>query len=231
MSPSIWALSADQGEAEPEQTSSEESDPEGAAEERTNAERIRHFYDDYASDRAYTYGKLRFLVLCQLVLLWLLGSEALTDEYILANFLMPADSLQIVLCRFLCAVVLHITLTDEVMQGFACMKFALNHPYKFRRWTDAYIVAFTQLMVVITVEVVNLAILCTNHTIIDIIMNFLALVIIADFDDFFFFTVDKELMAELIKEGSLELLYGERQLSSIVQFERTSSESARFKLD
>ena len=225
---------AAQGEEPPEEfTSSEDLDitNEEKAEERTNKERLRHFYDDFASDRDYTFGKLYFLVMCQLVLLGLLGSEALTDEDVKANFFMPADSLQIVMCRFLCAIVLHITLTDEVMQGFACMKYALNHPYKFRAWTNAYFVAFTQLMVVIVVEVVNLAILCTNHTIMDIIMNFLALVIIADFDDFFFFTVEKEMMAEMIKEKSLNLLYGERQLSSIVLFERTTSVAARFKLD
>ena len=165
------------------------------------------------------------------MLLCLLGAEALTDEGVLANFFLPADSLQIVLCRFLCAVVLHITLTDEIMQGFSCMKFALNHPYKFRRWTAAYGVAFTQLSVVIVTEIVNLAILCTNHTIIDIIMNFLALVIIADFDDFFFFTVDKEMMADFIKEGELELLYGPRQLSSAVVFDRTSAFSSRFAIE
>ena len=66
----------------------------------------------------------------------------------------------------------------------------------------------TQMLVVIVVEVVNLAVLTTNHTIMDIIMNFLALVIIADFDDFFFMTVDKEIMADLMKDGEVELYYG-----------------------
>lgn len=66
----------------------------------------------------------------------------------------------------------------------------------------------TQMLVVIVVEVVNLAVLTTNHTIMDIIMNFLALVIIADFDDFFFMTVDKEIMADLMQDGEVELYYG-----------------------
>jgi len=66
----------------------------------------------------------------------------------------------------------------------------------------------TQMLVVIAVEVVNLAVLTTNHTIMDIIMNFLALVIIADFDDFFFMTVDKEIMADLMQDGEVELYYG-----------------------
>jgi len=48
------------------------------------------------------------------------------------------------------------------------------------------------MFVVISVEVVNMAILITNNTIIDILMNFLALVIITDFDDYFFWTVADE---------------------------------------
>ena len=61
----------------------------------------------------------------------------------------------------------------------------------------------TQTFVVIFVELVNLVMLITNDNIKDIIMNFIALAIIADFDDFFFTTVDKELMAILIKEGEI----------------------------
>ena len=110
----------------------------------------------------------------------------------------PAANQSIVLARFLCAVILHITLTDETKQGFGCMKYALSHHYKFRDWTTAYWIGLTQTLVVIAVEVVNLAVLTTNHTIMDIIMNFLALVIIAEFDDFFFMTVDKELMGDFI---------------------------------
>ena len=145
--------------------------------------------------------------------------------------------MQIIMCRFLCAVILHIGCTDEIMQGFACMKYALNHPYKFKEWTHAYFIAFTQLFVVIVVEIVNLAILCTNHTILDIIMNFLALVIIADFDDYFFFTVDKTLMAEMICDGEIKLFYGDtdedkmRSLSQLLLFDRTSSVAARFKIE
>ena len=197
---------ADQGEAE----FMAETDENLGGDFSTEEVRLKHFYDDYASERDYTFGKLKFLVVCQLVLLGLLGSEALTDADVQANFFMPSDSLQIIMCRFLCAVILHITLTDEIMQGFQCMKYAINHKYKFGgRWTDAYLIALTQCMVVIVVEIVNLAILCTNHTILDIIMNFLALVIIAEFDDYFFFTVDKTMMAEMISDGELKLFYGD----------------------
>ena len=51
---------------------------------------------------------------------------------------------------------------------------------------------------VIAVETINFAVMSTDHTIMNIIMNFLALVIIAEFDDFFFMTVDKEVMGDFI---------------------------------
>ena len=87
-------------------------------------------------------------------------------------------------------------------------------------------------MVVIVVEVVNLAVLSTNHTIMDIIMNFLALVVIAEFDDFFFLTVDKEVMADLICDGNIELYYGvDRKLSDLLTFERSTSGKARYKVE
>ena len=60
-------------------------------------------------------------------------------------------------------------------------------------------------MVVVSNELVNLAVLNTNNTIMDILMNFLALVIISDFDDYFFHTVTSDPMAELIKDGELEM--------------------------
>ncbi len=42
------------------------------------------------------------------------------------------------------------------------------------------------MLIVVLVETVNLAVLATNFTIIDIIMNFLALVVLSEFDNFFF---------------------------------------------
>ena len=75
------------------------------------------------------------------------------------------------------------------------MKFAINHPWKFENYMSAFYIGFVQAMVVISNEIVNLAVLNTNNTIMDILMNFLALVIISDFDDYFFVTVLSDPMA------------------------------------
>ena len=85
----------------------------------------------------------------------------------------------------------------------------------------------TQTLVVIAVETVNIAVLCTNNTILDIIMNFLALVVITEFDDFFFMTVEKEMMADLIKDSEFKLLYGDRFLCDVLKYDRSSGFAAR----
>lgn len=110
-------------------------------------------------------GKLRFLVLCQLVLLGLLSIEAFTDQEMKDKFATPPPSVNVVLCRFLCAIFLHISLADELNQALVLMKYALNHPWKFNSWYDAYSVGMTQLFVLVFVEFVNLAVILTNETI------------------------------------------------------------------
>ena len=69
------------------------------------------------------------------------------------------------------------------------MKYSVNHPWKFENYIEAFWVGFMQAFIVLSVELVNLVVLNTNPTIMDILMNFLALVIISDFDDYFFLTV------------------------------------------
>ena len=88
------------------------------------------------------------------------------------------------------------------------MKYSSNHPWKFNDYMEAYNVGLMQFAVVISVETVNIAVLNTNHTIMDILMNFLALVIIADFDDYFFVTVKNDNMAKLVSDGKLEMYEG-----------------------
>ena len=69
------------------------------------------------------------------------------------------------------------------------MKYATNHPWKFRSKYTGWLVGFCQFLMVISVEAINLVVIISNETVMDIIMNFLALVIIADFDDYFALTL------------------------------------------
>lgn len=60
-----------------------------------------------------------------------------------------------------------------------CMKYAVNHQWKFVDFRVAFLCGFLQAFNVIVVELVNFAALLTNGTIMDVIMNFLALEVIA----------------------------------------------------
>ena len=118
------------------------------------------------------------------------------------------------------------------------MKFSSNHPWKFDDYIEGYFVGLLQATVVLSVEMVNIAVLNTNHTIMDVLMNFLALVIIADFDDYFFVTVKNDNMAKLISDGKLELEKSKEkkddkitiELEELLKFEITTSSRASHEL-
>ena len=59
------------------------------------------------------------------------------------------------------------------------------------------------MLVVLSLEVINLCFMLTNTTISDIIKDFIALLIISDFDDYFFMTVSHTPIGMLIKNGVL----------------------------
>ena len=100
-------------------------------------------------------------------------------------YLKPSSA-SIVMTRFVCGFVLHIYLMSELVQGFTNMKYALNHPWKFEKAKVAFFSGFLQASVVYVIEIVNFVVMLANNTHKDIVVNFIALVIISQFDDFFY---------------------------------------------
>ena len=61
------------------------------------------------------------------------------------------------------------------------------------------------MLIVFLVEIVNLTVLLANDNIKDVLMNFMALVVIAEFDDIFFIGVkNQEKLAQLIIKGEIK---------------------------
>ena len=130
---------------------------------------------------------------------------------------------------------MHITLTSELMQGLSMMKYVVNHHWKFRNWRQAYLIGFCQAFVLFLCEAVNLIILTTNHSMLDIIMNFLAIIVITEFDDAFFFIVQNEKLALLLtdKEFEHESKLGEKWMvkcDEILKIECTTSNYAKMRV-
>ena len=112
------------------------------------------------------------------------------------------------------------------------MKYASNHHWKFKQWWTAYFVGFMQFSILIACEYVNLIILTSNHSMLDILMNFMAIIVITEFDDHFFLIIQSEPLSKIVTDGEYE--YEEpkgapsRTVSSeeIFKIEVTSSKNA-----
>ena len=82
------------------------------------------------------------------------------------------------------------------------MKYSLNHPWKFERPKLAFTIGFGQALVVLVIESVNYILLMAVDTHMEIVLNFLALVFISQFDDFFYQThMDVEFKQVIMKIG------------------------------
>ena len=80
------------------------------------------------------------------------------------------------------------------------MKYAVNHSWKFEDYKVAFMSGFFQAFMVVLVESVNFMAILTTSQILDIVMNFLALVVIAEFDDFFYAAVSEYDITEVIDD-------------------------------
>ena len=87
----------------------------------------------------------------------------------------------IVIARFICGMVMHVSLQGELLMGMSMMKYSANHPWKFLSWKQAFLAGLLQTVTVIVVEIVNLVAILQNHEIVDLVMDFMALVIISHF--------------------------------------------------
>ena len=105
------------------------------------------------------------------------------------------------------------------------MKYATNHPWKFDDNGGmflAWLAGFLQASMILVVESVNYVALITNTTHIDIVMNFLALAVIADFDDFFYGALFDNEYKQVITDTDV---YG-----NFLETQTTTSFFARFQI-
>jgi hypothetical protein len=91
-------------------------------------------------------------------------------------------------------------MVDAVTAGLEMMKFACNHTYKFHSYPIAYSAAFLQVISTISVEVASLGVICAGSDVISIIFNFIALAILAEFDNYVYSSLKNESFKELIEK-------------------------------
>jgi len=88
--------------------------------------------------------------------------------------------------RFLTGLIMQIMMSHEISEGLNKMKFALNHTWKIKAPSLAWLAGFLQTFSAMAVVIVNYFAILQNDEVIEIVMNFLALQVIAEFDNLFF---------------------------------------------
>ena len=83
------------------------------------------------------------------------------------------------------------------------MKYALNHPWKFRRWYIAFTSGLIQFSMAILQEYISILVILSTTTYLDAVKDFVALTIINDFNGYFFAYSSKDPIHELITEGEI----------------------------
>ena len=89
--------------------------------------------------------------------------------------------------RLITSIVMHVLMQGEFTQAFSMMKYSVNHPWKFRNPELAFLTGFLQMLISFQIELTNIYIVLANgETQFDIIADFIIMLVIADFDTYFY---------------------------------------------
>ena len=90
----------------------------------------------------------------------------------------PAEMI-VIIARFMCGMSLHLFLASELSNALKKMKYACNHHWKFVDYKVAFLAGLLQTITIMTVELVNLLLILMETSIVEIVMNHMAIVVIS----------------------------------------------------
>jgi len=70
------------------------------------------------------------------------------------------------------------------------MKFSINHRYKFEKPNLAFCSGLAQVLIMMALILINYYVIMAAESVLDVIMNFLALMVISEIDDKFYEMLD-----------------------------------------
>lgn len=103
--------------------------------------------------------------------------------------------------------ILHLSLIDEAGSFLIAMKYVCNHRYKFKSAWAAFGAAFAQVLTSLMIETTNDVVLMMTNDTLDIIGNFVSLVIIAEFDNYVFESMNGESFRVLVGKDFTEKVF------------------------
>jgi hypothetical protein len=108
------------------------------------------------------------------------------------------------MARLICGTILHLCIVDDQYLAIDMMRYSLNHPYNFSNSNLAFFVGLLCFIQNSCVEFVCIAVILTSFTPLGIVYNFIALQVIAQFDEFVYFSLRNESLKKLFYESVVE---------------------------
>lgn len=134
----------------------------------------------------------------------------------------PAST-DIVVAKFISALVLHWICIPEARTALDGMKFVVNHSHRFEAPFAAYFTMFLKLVSITAIEILNMFSLLSVPDLFEFIRDFTALIIIAEFE---------QLLSLAIRENCLKLLVANENFqNTCLVISRTTSDRDESLLD
>jgi hypothetical protein len=105
-------------------------------------------------------------------------------------------------------------LQNELTSGLNNMKFSLNHSYRFEKAFIPFLAGFLQASSIFVIEIVNFIVILTSADYLSVVMNFLALAVISEFDDAFYTSIVQDDLKEILSNPAFEDMYTITRTSS-----------------
>lgn len=121
-------------------------------------------------------------------------------------------------CQFIAGMLLQMTINQEVGGGLEMMKYAVNHSWKFKYPTIAFLTGLLQVVSHVFTGSICYVVIIQSESVLDLAKDFTALIIIAEFDNQF---------AALSREHvAREVVEDKKVYANLFMIETTSSDSA-----
>ncbi len=125
-------------------------------------------------------GNCVFIFFLQIILSILVGLQIFSSD-----FTFKMGEFSVFITRFICAIMLHVRLETEVRQGLNMIRYLINHSHEFSSTIVPFMVAQMQLSAALLTEIINICLICGQNSIMDAIINFIALGAISEIDNYY----------------------------------------------
>ena len=133
----------------------------------------------------------------ELTLAWLIIKTVVLDE---EHFVIYTPNIEVYICRFVTALLLHMELIEDVKQGINMMHFLNTHPDNFTGAFYPFVISLLQTFGGLIAEALNLFMLSTRSSVADCITFYVAFRVLSSVDNIYAESLSDFVLKEAIEE-------------------------------